>query len=167
MAEHRPRIKIRNAAVRREKGDFVFEYGKPLSGSVIIVNAADCDAHILEASYTFFISHTDLPMTTPLNTEPTKPLFPDFPRRLIGHGSHAAEIDWTSLGLYTDAVNRGTEKLYLIGAIRYHGGDIDMETGEMRDRWMGFCRVYAFPEVMGGDGRFEVIANRPDYEYED
>jgi hypothetical protein len=62
------------------------------------------------------------------------------------------------------SIRTRAEILYLFGAIRYHGGDINMADGQMRERWMGFCRAYTPPAVLGGDGTFEVVPN-PDYEY--
>lgn len=107
-------------------------------------------------------------MTPPLDVEMVKPLIgSSLPHVLIGHGSHEVPIGNGALGDAAKGIYTGVEKLYLMGAIRYHGGDINMADGTMRERWMGFCRAYARPEIAGADGRFEIVSDRPDYEYSD
>ena len=166
LAEHRPRIKIRSVGLSKAPGDWPIEEAKPIVGSLVIWNDGASDAVILETQYMFLMSHQGLPMVPPLDSGQAKHLIVETPHTLIGHGSLLVPIEWGRQGPRGAAIRTGSEVLYLFGAIRYHGGDINMADGTMRERWMGFCRRYVLPEFMGGDGRFISIDN-PDYEYSD
>ncbi|MGA2953339.1 MAG: hypothetical protein ABSD80_14015 [Caulobacteraceae bacterium] len=53
-----------------------------------------------------------------------------------------------------------------MGLIRYDGGVYDIRDDTMDESYMGFCRQYWPPDIMGGDGRFEPVDD-PNYEFSD
>ncbi len=93
-------------------------------------------------------------------------LFHEFPFTLRGHGSHLVPIRWAAQGLRIYGVGRGIEQFYLMGVIRYHGFAYNLEDDSMDESWMGFCRKYTMPGIVGGEGDFRPVDNS-NYEYSD
>ena len=59
----------------------------------------------------------------------------------------------------SDNIDMKGIKLYVMGYVRYSDPD-------QNERFMGFCREYDPPIVIGGNSRFKTV-NNEDYEYED
>lgn len=168
VATNRPQLKIRSIVIARQdalpgtRGP-LFEAGQLLAGHLVVVNAGDTAATIVESSYRFFWSQVGLPMAPPLDQGVTDLFQGDIPP-LLGKESRLIEIGSTLpipfRQFFAGAHGDGWE-LYLIGAIRY--ADISFPP---KERYMGFGRIYIRPKNFGGDGSFEAIDN-PDYEYSD
>jgi hypothetical protein len=162
LAEHRPRIKIRSIGIERPPAGALFQSGRVIKGSLVIVNIGASDAKIREADYRFFWARSGLPMVPPLHNDQVKHFFERMlPHTMSGHESCYIEIE--SNGPIGDEAREillgGPTHLYVMGAVRYSDWNL-------KERWMGFCQKYTLPEIISGEGRFVAVDN-PDYEYED
>jgi hypothetical protein len=162
IAEYRPRIKIRSIGLTRPSAGDLFQSGRVLTGSLVIVNIGASDATIRQADYRFFCARDGLPMVPPLEPHQVNQLFANMlPHTIAGHESCLIPVESDGpLGEEARGILLGGPyHLYLMGAVLFSDWNL-------KERWMGFCQKYTTPKIAGGDGRFVPVDN-PDYEYED
>jgi hypothetical protein len=159
LIENRPRLRIRSIAIVPPNGAPLFDNGRDVKGSLVIVNNGGTDATILESGYRFYWSKQGLPIVPPLGPSEIKRLHVLNGPRLAGFGSLEVPIEgaWPADVSSRDVLTGMGWVIYVMGFIKYADWD---ET----ERYMGFCRRYMPANV--GEGSFYEMPN-PDYEYED
>lgn len=159
LAEHRPRIAIRSIGITMANGQ-LFQRGRRVTGSMVIVNVGGSPAQIRQAEYRFFWGRSGLPMVPPLSDNEVTPLWGAvrLPRFMVAHESCLLPIKSDRpFDEDADAVLNGNGVfIYLMGVVLFADSDL-------QERWMGFCRKYV---IRRGERRFVPVDN-PDYEYED
>jgi hypothetical protein len=163
LALNRPRIEIRSVGLAASgTGGQLLHTGFPIKGSLVVVNTGASDATIREGEYRFYWTRTGLPMVPPINKPgQTKPILADLPHTMAAHESCEVKIESESALApeATEILLSGYYELFVMGAIRYSDGDL-------KERWMGFCRQYVRPPSVDGEGSFLPVKH-PDYEYSD
>lgn len=163
ISTHRPRIRVKHIWLTKESnlwGD------KDIAPELIFVNHGDSEGFITELRCNLLlVSKSNFIERGILNNELPIPFEP--PMRIAPGVTNVFSVEVVKAHLEEHdhwAIRKGTQVLYCIG-------DIEYRDGMGNPRKTAFCRRFVFPaypvDSLAINGRFEVVSEDTDFEYQD